>query len=72
MISEATIARSAPRVLWRSLKVLLKLNLRSKALQAGETDVRMAHSVVVFEMVLEVPFILEGAETQVAVHFVTK
>jgi hypothetical protein len=49
----------APRVLLRCLEVPYKLDLATKAKQTSQTDELMAHSIVVLEVVLKTPLVVE-------------
>jgi hypothetical protein len=71
LVPEATRACPTPCVFRRGLKVVFELHSRAETLQASEADVLMAHGVVVLEMVLETPFVVECAEAQVAVELMT-
>jgi hypothetical protein len=59
-------------MLLRRLEVSLELGIRTEAEQAGETCELVADSVIVLEVVLETPLIIESAQAQVAVHVVAE
>jgi hypothetical protein len=54
------------------LEVSLELCIRTEAEQTGETCKLMAYSVIVLEVVLETPIIIECAQAQVAIHVVAE
>jgi hypothetical protein len=59
-------------MLLRRLEVSLELRIHTEAEQAGETCELVADSVIVLEVVLETPLIIESAQAQVAVHVVAE
>jgi hypothetical protein len=67
LVTEAALACCAPCVLQSGLEMALHLIAGSEAKQTGETHELMSNTVVVLEVVLETPIILEGRKTEVAV-----
>jgi hypothetical protein len=68
---EGTLARHAPSVLLRPLQVHIQLHLAVEAEQTSQAREPMIDMVVVFEVVLEAPLVLESAEAQIAEDVVT-
>lgn len=60
--TEATVARFTPGMLPCSLQVSSKLNAATKSQKTDQTGKLMANVVVVLEMVLQGPAILEGTQ----------
>ena len=68
---EGTLACHAPSVLLRHLQVPIQLRLAVEAEQTSQARKPMVDMVVVLEMVLEAPLVLESAEAQIAEDAVT-
>jgi hypothetical protein len=58
-------------MLWCSLQVALKLCLGSETKKTCETHILVAYTIVVLEVVLQAPLVVECAKAQIAVHVVT-
>jgi hypothetical protein len=67
LVAEAALACCAPCVLQSGLEMAFHLVAGSEAKQTGETHELMSDTVVVLEVVLETPIILECRKTEVAV-----
>jgi hypothetical protein len=59
-------------MLLRGLEMPRQVGLATKAKQAGETDEFVPDGVVILEVVLEAPLVVECAEAQVAVDFMSQ
>jgi len=59
----------APYVLITSLQVLRQLKLTPESEQASQADKVMTAAGIVFKVVLQAPFVFEGAQTEVAEDF---
>jgi hypothetical protein len=68
---EGTLACHAPSVLLRRPQVPIQLHLAIEAEQTSQAREPMIDMVVVLEMVLEAPLVLESAEAQIAEDVVT-
>lgn len=72
LIAKSALACSAPRMLRSGLKMSLQLSASVEAEQASKTHPLMADAVVILEVVLESPVILESGETKVAMNFMVR
>ena len=68
---EGALACHAPSVLLRYLEVPIQLRLAIEAEQTSQAREPMIDMVVVLEMILEAPLVLESAEAQIAENAVT-
>jgi hypothetical protein len=70
LIAETAGAWRTPGVLHRSSQMMLELVPGVKTEQTCQAHEFMTDAVVVLEMILQTPLILEGAETEVAIYLV--
>lgn len=72
LVTKAAPARLAPCMLLGRLQMAVQLCTRLKSCKACQTDKFVSDTVVVLEMILETPLVLERRKTQVAVRLVTE
>lgn len=67
LITKATLARAAPDMLRRRLKMLLQITARLESQETRQTCELMSDAVVIFEMIPQAPLVLERRKAKIAI-----